>query len=102
MNRRKPVSLTQLKRFRNRHKDLDSLSSSYHPSSLQSSPQFVDRGNDWVRIGHPDEDQPSYAAAYSMERSLDNGSLGCPANLSTLTLITVVANFTYWLFFRLI
>lgn len=105
MNRRKPISPSQLTRFRSRPKDLDSLSSSpressYRPSSLLSSSQFVDRDDDWIHIGHPDQDQPSYAAAYSMERRLDSGAFDLSASLSTLTLITIVANVTYWFFFR--
>ena len=110
-NRRKPVSLTQLSRFRNnnnRHKfDLDSLSSSpssysspYAPSLLSSS-HLSATEKEWISIGHPDQDQPGIAAAYSMERPLYSSSNQI-INSSILSFITIVANLSYLFIIRLV
>lgn len=104
LERRKPVSLTQLTRFRNKNKpkfDLDSLSSSPSSYSSYSNPSYLSSSylsaneKEWISIGHPDQEQPGIAAAFTSERELYNSSQSI-INSSVLFSIILLANLSYW------
>ena len=79
-----------------------SYSSPFSSSSLLSSSQFVEsKENDWIKLGHPDEEYSSDRAGIAAAYSLESNSLSI-FNLTTISLVTIVANLSYWFILRLI